>query len=217
MCFLFPLAEKEQIDTWLWGRRMSQNWHMQSWLVTWLSVRNTPFGVSFRAFLSQIRNAQSSCQGQSEEVHVLLNLVCSVCLLIWTCPSTPLEKTTYDPSTKQTPFCSVPLPVLTDTFKQTHEFSLRLRSFITEVVRNLGSHITHIAMSTLCWVNLGSLSQLQPNLFGSAFVKRGFIQVPWGGIEESGLTVMPCENTLTKKWGWLFCLQKFTYLIKQEV
>lgn len=129
---------------------MSQNRHMQPWLATWLSVRNTPFGASFRAFPSQTRSAQNSCQGQSEEVRVLLNLVCSACLLIWTWPSAPLEKATYDPRTKQAPFCSVPLPALPSTFKQTHEFSLLSRSFITGVVRNLGSHITHIAMSALC-------------------------------------------------------------------
>lgn len=116
---------------------------------------------------------------------VLLNLVCfgvSSDLDL----SIALEKTTYRLSTKQTPFCSVPSPVLTDTFKQTHEFSLLLRSFVTDVVRNLGSHITHLAKSTLCWVILESLSQFQPNLFGSTVVKCGFVQVPWGGLEESG-------------------------------
>lgn len=120
---------------------------------------------------------------------VLLNLVCSVCLLIWTCPSTPVENTICNPGTKQTPFCSVPSCVLTDTSKEIHEFSLFLRSFIAGVVRNLGSQFMpkgNCNCLALCWVNLESLSQFHINLFGNTFVKCGFIQVLWGGNEESG-------------------------------
>lgn len=62
---------------------------------------------------------------------------------------------------------------------------LSLRSFITGVVKNLGGHIMRIVISTLRAVNLQSLSQFQPDLSRSMFVNCGFIQVLWGGIEES--------------------------------